>query len=77
MTVDPAQIPEFVSSRPAMYPPSKQEYKEELLFTAAAIWSELDIRAVEVLPAMYPKDFSRNEYGFSGDVLARLTRGKK
>ena len=69
--------PEYVSSRPAMYPPSKQEYKEELLFTAAAIWSELDVRAVEVIPAMYPTDFSRDEYGFSGDVLARLTRGRK
>ena len=51
--------------------------KEELLFTAAAIWSDLDVRAVEVIPAMYPTDFSRDEYGFSGDVLARLTRGKK
>ena len=70
--------PEYVAARPSpMYPPSKQEYKEELLFTAAAIWSELDVRAVEVIPAMYPTDFSRDEYGFSGDVLARLTRGKK
>ena len=69
---------EYVKARPAaMYPPSKREYKEELLFTAAAIWSELDIRATGVIPAMYPSDFSRDEYGFSGDVLARLTRGKK
>ena len=30
---------EYVKARPAaMYPPSKREYKEELLFTAAAIW---------------------------------------
>ena len=74
MTVDP----EYVTARPsATYPPSKQEYKEELLFTAAAVWSDLDIRATEVIPAMYPTDFSRDEYGFSGDVLARLTRGRE
>lgn len=53
------------------------EAKETAIFTASAIWSDLDIRCTTLIPAMYPEKFSRDEYGFSGDVIAKLTRGRK
>lgn len=56
---------------------SALEVKETAIFTAAAVWSELDIRCTTLIPAMYPLKFSRDEYPFSGDVIARLTRGRK
>lgn len=53
------------------------EVKETAIFTAAAVWSELDIRATTLIPAMYPLKFSRDEYAYDGDVIAKLTRGRK
>lgn len=53
------------------------EAKETAIFTAAAIWSGLPVEATTLIPAMYPAHFSRDEYGFDADTLARLTRGRK
>lgn len=52
------------------------EVRETARFTAAAVWSELDIRCTTLIPAMYPEKFSRDEYGFDADTLAKLTRGR-
>ena len=76
MTVDPAQIPpEYVIARTTVATPL--ECREAELFTVHAAWSDLDIRATEIIPAMYPTRFSRNEYWFDADILARITRGRK
>lgn len=53
------------------------EAREAKVFTAAAVWSELDVRAVTLLPAMHPTKFSRDEYWIDADVLAQLTRYKR
>lgn len=53
------------------------EVREAKVFTASAVWSELDVRAVTLLPAMHPTKFSRDEYWIDADVLAQLTRGRK
>lgn len=76
MSVDPAQVPpEYVIARTTVATPL--EVDEARLFTASAVWSELDVRATTLLPAMYPTKFSRDEYWFDADIIARLTRGKK
>lgn len=65
---------EYVVARTTVATPL--EAKEAANFTVAATWSDLDIRCTTLIPAMYPKEFSRDEYWFDGDVLARLTRGQ-
>ena len=75
MTVDPAQIPEYVTARTTKA--TELEVREARLFTISAAWSELDIRATEILPAMYPEKFSRDEYWFDADAIALITRGRK
>ena len=76
MSVDPAQVPpEYVIARTTVATPL--EVGEARLFTASAVWSELDGRATTLIPAMYPTKFSRDEYWFDADIIARLTRGRK
>lgn len=75
MSVDPAQIPEYVTA--TQVKATELEVREARLFTISAAWSDLDIRATEILPAMYPLNFSRDEYWFDADAIALITRGRK
>lgn len=69
-------VTEYITAR-TVTAATALEVKETAIFTAAAVWSELDIRCTTLIPAMYPEKFSRDEYGYDADVIARLTRGRK
>ena len=75
MTVDPAQVPEFVSSRPMLS--KAKELAEQRLFTMAAVDSNLPVDALDIIIDAFPRSFTRKTYAIDGDYLARLTRGRK
>lgn len=68
-------VTEYITAR-TVTAATALEVKETAIFTAASIWSGLPVEATTLIPAMYPAHFSRDEYGFDADTLAKLTRGR-
>lgn len=67
--------PEYMVARSTVA--TEREVKEAALFTTAAVWSELPVEFIGIIPLVHAREFSRYEYFVDGDTLARLTGGRK
>lgn len=67
--------PEYMVARTTVA--TVREQREAILFTTAAVWSELPVDLIGIIPAVFDREFSRYEYWCDGDTIARLTRSRK